>query len=196
MLSLLRKFRRNKDGVAAVEFALILPALAAMTLGVTEVSSALECRQRVTAVAAQGADLAAQYISINTSQMNDVLSAMKEILYPFPSTAATSKIVITSVMSDGNGNGKVAWSKGSTGATTRAVNSAVTLPSGLMAKYKCVGAVCTGCAANACSVIYTEVTYNYANYSDTVKFVASSLTLTDTFYARPRRSVSVTWSTS
>jgi len=192
----MRAFWKNKDGVAAVEFALILPALVAMTLGVTEVSSALECRQRVTAVAAQGADLVAQYTTINTSQMNDVLGAMGEILYPFPSTSTTSHIVISSVASDGNGGGKVVWSKGSSGATLRSVNSAVTLPSGLMAKYTCVGSVCTGCAANACSVIFTEVTYNYANYSDTVKFVSSSLTLTDKFYARPRRSTSVTWSSS
>jgi hypothetical protein len=49
---------------------------------------------------------------------------------------------------------------------------------------------------NACSLIYTEVTYNYANYSDTVKFVTTAMTLKDTFYARPRRSTSVVWSAS
>jgi len=189
MLRLVTTFRKAKDGLAAVEFALILPVLSAMVLGLIEITSALECRQRVTGLASTGADLVAQYTQITTAQMNDVMSAMTAVLYPFPSSGA--KITISSITSDGNGNGKVAWSKGSTGATTRTVNAAVTLPSGLMAAYVCSGGVCTGCAAGACSVVYAEVTYNYANYSNTVKFITSSLTLTDTFYAKPRRSATI-----
>jgi Flp pilus assembly protein TadG len=189
MLNLARKFVRGGEGVAVVEFGLILPVLFALILGVLELSSALECRQRVTAVASQSADLVAQYKTISTSQMNDVMSAMSSILYPFPSTG--SKIVISSVISNGSGGGTVAWSKGSSGAGPRAVNSAVTLPTGLMDPYSCSGTTCTGCAAGACSVIFAEVSYNYANYSNTAKFVTSTLSLTDKFYAKPRRSASV-----
>ncbi len=189
MLKLIAKFRRAEDGLAFIEFGLLLPVLFAMILGVIELSSALECRQRVTAVAAQGADLVAQYTQISTSQLNDVIAAMNQILYPFPSTA--SKITITSVTSDGNGNGKVAWSKGSTGAMLRVVNAAVTLPSGLMAAYSCAGGVCTGCANGACSVLMSEVRYNYSSYSNTAKFITGPIIMTDTFYARPRRSATV-----
>lgn len=189
MLKLLATFRKAKDGLAAVEFALILPFLSAMVLGLIEITSALECRQRVTGLASTGADLVAQYTQITTAQMNDVLAAMTSVLYPFPATNA--KITISSITSDGAGNGKVAWSKGSTGATLRGTNSAVTLPSGLMAAYTCVGGVCTGCASGACSVIYAEISYNYANYSNTTKFIVGSLTLKDSFYAKPRRSSTV-----
>jgi len=189
MLTLLRKFRRARDGVAAIEFALILPVLTALILGVIELSSALECRQRVTAVAAQSADLVAQYTQINTSQLNDVMSAMNQILYPFPS--ANSKITISSVTSDGNGGGKIAWSKGNAGATLRAVNSSVTLPAGLMNAYTCTGGVCTGCANGACSVILAESTYTYTSYSNTLEFITGAIRMTDSFYAKPRRSAIV-----
>jgi Flp pilus assembly protein TadG len=189
MLKNLARFRKAKDGVAAIEFALILPVLTALTLGVIEVTSALECRQRVTAMTATAADLVAQYTQITTAQMNDVLAATTAELYPF--TASGAKITLTSIISDGNGNGKVAWSKGSAGATLRTTNTTVTLPTGLMAAYTCSAGVCTGCASGACSVILSEVSYNYASYSNTTKFITRSLTLSDRFYAKPRRSATV-----
>jgi len=189
MLTLIKRFGHAGDGLAAVEFALILPVLTALILGVTELSSALECRQRVTAVAAQSADLVAQYKTITTSQMNDVMTAMNQILYPFPSTS--SKIVITSVTSDGNGGGKVAWSKGNSGAAVRAVNTSVNLPAGLMTAYTCSGSVCTGCANGACSLVMAEVTYKYTSYSNTMKFITGPITFADSFYAKPRRSSTI-----
>jgi Flp pilus assembly protein TadG len=189
MLTLLKRFRDARDGVAAIEFALILPVLTALTLGIIELSSALQCRQRVTAVAAQSADLVAQYTSVTTAQMNDVFSAMNQILYPFPTT--NSRITISSITSDGNGGGRVAWSQGTSGATLRTVNSAVTLPSGMMAAYVCSGSVCTGCASGACSLILAEVRYNYSSYSNTLKFITGPITMTDSFYAKPRRSATI-----
>jgi Flp pilus assembly protein TadG len=189
MLKLLTLFRKAKDGVAAVEFALCVPVMAVLILGVTELTSALECRQKVTAMASSAADLVAQYTQISTSNMNDIMSAVNAIIYPFPTTNA--KVTISSITSDGNGGGKVAWSKGSSGATTRATNSSVSLPTGLMAKYTCVGSTCSGCASGACSVILAEITYNYSSYSNTTKFITGSLTLSDKFYAKPRRSATV-----
>jgi hypothetical protein len=120
--------------------------------------------------------------------MNDVMGATTAVLYPFPTGA---RIVISSVTSDGTGGGTVAWSRANSGATARTANSAVNVPSGLMPAYSCSGTVCTGCAAGACSVIFAEISYNYANYSNTTKFVTGSLTLSDTFYAKPRRSTTI-----
>ncbi len=192
MLRLLRRFRKADSGVAAMEFGLILPVLFVLIVGIIEVTSALECRQKVTAVASQGADLVAQYTTISSAQVSDVFSAMSEILYTFPSNGA--RIVVTSVLSNGTGGGTVAWSQGSSGATARTANSTVSLPSGLMPAYVCSGGTCTGCAAGACSVIMSEISYNYASYSNTTKFITGTLTLTDSFYAKPRRSVSVAYS--
>jgi Flp pilus assembly protein TadG len=189
MLTLLLKFARARTGLAAIEFALIVPVVSVLTLGLIEITSALECRQRVTAMASTAADLVAQYTQISNSEMDDVLSATTAVLYPFPSTG--SQVVISSITSDGTGGGKVAWSKGSSGATARAANSGVTVPAGLMPAYSCTNGNCTGCAAGACSVILAEISYDYASYSNTTRFIARSLPLTDAFYAKPRRSTAV-----
>ncbi|HEY1709409.1 MAG TPA: TadE/TadG family type IV pilus assembly protein [Rhizomicrobium sp.] len=190
MLNLLSKFRRAKDGVAAIEFALFLPVLTVLILGLIEITSALQCRQRVTALASSSADLVAQYNQVSSSEMTDIFSAVNQVLYPFPTSAST--VVISSVLSDGAGNGKVAWSRASAGGSARSTNSSVTVPTGLMPAYVCSGGVCTGCAAGACSVIMSEVRYNYTSYSNTAKFITGQLTLTDSFYAKPRRSTTVT----
>jgi Flp pilus assembly protein TadG len=190
MLKLLTRFRKAKDGLAAIEFALFLPVLTIIILGLIEVTSALQCRQRVTALASASADLVAQYNTISSSEMTDVFSAVNQIIYPFPTSGST--VVISSVLSDGSGNGTVSWSRASAGGTQRSQNSAVTVPTGLMPAYVCNAGVCTGCAAGACSVIMSEVTYNYTSYSNTAKFITGQLTLTDSFYAKPRRSATVT----
>jgi Flp pilus assembly protein TadG len=190
MLKLLAKFRNAQDGLAAIEFALFLPVLSILILGLIEVTSALQCRQRVTALASASADLVAQYNTISSSEMTDVFSAVNQIIYPFPTSG--SIVVISSIVSDGNGNGKVAWSRVSAGGTQRSVNSSVIVPVGLMPAYVCSAGVCTGCAASACSVILSEVRYNYTSYSNTARFITGQLTLTDSFYAKPRRSATVT----
>jgi Flp pilus assembly protein TadG len=190
MLNLLAKFRRAQDGLAAIEFALFLPVLTVLILGLIEVTSALQCRQRVTALASASADLVAQYSTIPSSQVNDVFSAVNQILYPFPTSPST--VVISSVISNGSGGGTVAWSRASSGGAARSANSSVPVPTGLMPAYVCSGGVCTGCAAGACSIIMSEVRYNYTSYSNTAKFITGTLLLTDSFYAKPRRSTTVT----
>ena len=53
MHTMLGRFRKAKDGLAAVEFALLLPVMITLFFGVVEVSLALMCRADVTNVAAQ-----------------------------------------------------------------------------------------------------------------------------------------------
>ena len=49
----------------------------------------------------------------------------------------------------------------------------------------------SSCAKNACSVIYTTVTYNYT--SPLGKFFIGAVTMNDYFYARPRESTTVSY---
>jgi hypothetical protein len=83
-------------------------------------------------------------------------------------------------VSDGAGNGTVAWSQASTG-TGLTKNAAVTVPTGLMSA--------SSCAKSACSVILATVTYNYT--SPLGKFFIGSTTMNDHFYSRPRESATV-----
>src|SRR5580698_5860695 len=108
MLRTLRRFLKAKDGLAAIEFAFIAPVMGTMLLGTIEISQALECHQKVTMVASSAADLVAQTTTVSTTQMTDIFNASTAIVYPF--TLSSTKIVISSVLSDGAGNGTVAWS--------------------------------------------------------------------------------------
>jgi uncharacterized protein (TIGR02588 family) len=170
------KFFAAKDGTVAVEFAFIAPILIALFLGTVSVCDALICRQKVTTLAASAADLVAQDETISTAQMNDVFGALNAIVYPYP--AGTAKIVITSVKADPNHAGQyvVDWSEANSNATPRSKGTSVTVPTGL---------VTTGA-----SVILAEVSYTYAPPS--TKFITGPLTMSDSFYARPRKSSSVT----
>lgn len=179
MLSRARHFRRNKSGLAAVEFALIAPVMVTLLLGTAELCNALSCHQKVTMLASTGADLVAQMTTMTSSDMNNVFAAVNAIIYPFPSSNA--KIVISSIVSDGNGGGKVDWSQAQN-ATALTPGNAVTIPAGLMPKAQC--------AAGTCSVILAQVTYDYG--SSFGQIFKGTVPMSDTFYARPRRSATVT----
>jgi Flp pilus assembly protein TadG len=172
MLSLLARFLSAKDGMAAVEFAMLAPVLVAMFLGSIELTDALACKQKVTGMAATAADLVAQETSVSSSDISNVFSAINSIVYPYPVSGL--KIVITSLTYVSATTGKVAWSDAQN-ATARSVNATVTVPSGVI--------------TSGGSVILVEVTYPYS--STLAKYLSSTTNMTSTFYARPRRSTSV-----
>jgi Flp pilus assembly protein TadG len=180
MLNLLRKFRKSEKGLAAIEFAFFAPLLGTLLVGTIDVCNALECKQKVTSMASSVADLVAQTSSVSASDLSNIFAAGNALIYPFPTTS--SKIVVSSIVSDGAGNGTVAWSHASSGSGLTA-NSTFAVPTGLMSA--------SSCAKNACSVIYTTVTYNYT--SPLGKFFIGAVTMNDYFYARPRESTTVSY---
>lgn len=180
MLSAFALFRKCRSGLAAVEFGLIAPVMATMLVGTVEVCDALQCKQKVTSIASSVADLVAQTKSVSATDMTNIFSAANALTYPFDSSQ--SAIVVSSIVSDGNGGGTVAWSKAQN-ATPLSTNSAVVVPTGLM--------TASACARGACSVILATSTYKYA--SPLGKFFIGTNTMSDFFYARPRKSALVTY---
>jgi Flp pilus assembly protein TadG len=176
MLSWLLKAWRANDGLAAVEFAFIAPVMLALFLGSVELTGALDCEQKVTGMASTAADLIAQETQVTNSDLANVLAAMDSIVYPYPGMkAAKGTVIITSLIDNGKGGGTVAWSEpqGSTGV--RVAGSTVAVPAGVI--------------SSGGSVILTEVTYPYT--STLGKYLPGITTMTSSFYARPRRSVTI-----
>jgi Flp pilus assembly protein TadG len=168
MLKMLRGFRRAHSGMAAVEFALILPVMLVLVLGAIEVTSALTCKTDVSNTASTAADLIAQESSVTSTDMNNVFAALTALSYPFSTSGL--KVVITSVIDDGKGGGKVDWSQANTG-TARTKGATVVVPTGL---------ITTGG-----SVILAEVTYSYT--TPTNWLVQIPIAMSNTFYSHPRR---------
>ncbi len=168
MLSALKRLRDATSGLAAIEFALILPAMLALVFGAIEVTNVLIAKTDVTNMASTAADLVAQESSVSDGDMANVFSALNALIYPYSNAGA--KVVITSVIDDGKGGGKVGWSDAHNG-TPRVKGTSVTVPSGL---------ITTGG-----SVVLTEVTYTYTTPSNYL--VKLPVTMTNTFYSHPRR---------
>jgi len=167
----LRHYVRSAEGISAVEFALIAPLLITILFGTIEVCNALICRQKITTVASSGSDLVAQDSAITVAQINDVFAALNAIVYPYPSAGA--QIIITSVKNDPNHAGQyiVDWSEAQN-TTAHTKNASITMP--------------TGIVPTGGSVIFSEVTYNYAPI--TTIFFPGSVSMSDHFYSKPRKS--------
>ncbi len=176
MLGRLRKFRKDKKGLAAIEFAMLLPVMLTLFFGVVEISLALTCRANVTNVASVAADLVAQESSMTTADMTNVFNAANAMLYPYDTSVAqiTVSSVVYDTVSQSLTSGKVGWSCAKN-ATAKSAGSTVTLPAGLM-------------TANS-SVVVAEITYNYT--SPTTQFITGTKVMSNTFYLKPRRVPSI-----
>jgi Flp pilus assembly protein TadG len=175
MLKILKKARSAQSGMAAVEFAMVLPAMLALVFGSIEVTDALVCKGEVTNTASTAADLIAQETQVTDADLNNVYASLNALLYPYPTTA--TQVRITSIIDDGQGGGKVDWSKAQN-ATGYSRNQAMTVPAGLI--------------TSGGSVIFAEVTYPYT--SPFTYIIHSPITMTNTYYSHPRRVPKITYS--
>src|SRR5947209_20035772 len=105
------KARRDQRGIAAVEFALILPFMLTLYLGVVELSKGYMASQRMTLVARTLADLTAQQqqlqsggtTNITNSIMSNIFGASAAIMAPYSTTnlKMTLSQILFSNKSDG-----------------------------------------------------------------------------------------------
>src|SRR5215475_2958094 len=165
----LARFVRDRRGVSAVEFAMLLPLMVALYLGGVEISTGIAIDRKVTLVARTLADLVAQASSVNSTDVTNILGASAAVVQPYDDSKL--KITVTSVKIDSQGNATVAWSDTKNG-TARAVGSTVTLPTALNVP--------------STSLIWAETQYAY---TPNIGFmITGTRNLTDQIYMRPRLS--------
>ncbi len=132
LAQLLRRFPRAQHGVAAVEFALMLPMMLAIYIGAFEASALISMDRKVQSVSGSIGDLVARTNqSLTTAQMRDYFRAASGIMTPYSSDDVLQ--VVTAVSVDNNGRAVVVWSRqftnGIYSATTpRAKDSVFPLP--------------------------------------------------------------------
>lgn len=165
-------WRRDEKGISAVEFALILPMMITMYIGAVEFSHALTIDRRVTSVASAAADLVAQSEEVDDGALTDIFTASTSIMMPY--NAGPISIVLTSVVADEDNDTTVCWSAAHNGAAY-AEDADYTVPAGLTQPFS--------------SVIVAEVSYTYE--PPVGQFLTGGIDMTDTFYLRPRRSLTV-----
>lgn len=187
----LRRFGRDKKGLAAVEFALILPVMITLFFGIVELSMALAARADVTNMASIAADLVAQESSMTSQDMANVFAASSAILYPYSTAPAT--ITVYSIVDNGAAAGKVDWSCTKTGngtATTGPTSPPAGTTGGDMIAATNLDKNGNPQYGGPGSVILATISYNYA--SPTTKIITGNIAMSNIFYSKPRRVAQIT----
>jgi Flp pilus assembly protein TadG len=162
-------------GIAATEFAVIVPIMLVMFFGTVEFSSGVAVDRKVTLMARTLADLTSQSTTVGDTDMTNFFAASGAIMTPYSSTP--TKATVSELYVDPSTlKARVQWSKGT---SPRAVSSVVTIPSQLVVA--------------GSYLIFSEVSYLYV---PTVGYVMAKtgINLSDVAYSRPRQSTCVFYS--
>lgn len=105
---LVLRFRKDRRGVSAVEFALLLPIMLLLYFGAVEIGEGVTISRKVTHVTSSLGDLITQSRTISNTDMKNILDATSAIMNPYPIAPLT--IVVSGVKIDNNGKATVEWS--------------------------------------------------------------------------------------
>jgi Flp pilus assembly protein TadG len=173
LLSRLRDLARAQDGMAAVEFAVLLPFMLLAYLGGVEIGDGVAIDRKVAITTRAVADLASRYTKITDVDMNTILGASSTIIQPYSSTPLA--VTVSGVTIDNHGNATIDWSNSING-TAHSKGSAVTLPGTL--------------ASSGTYYVWGEVQYNY---TPTLGYVMTGTwTLRNQIFMSPRESGKIT----
>jgi Flp pilus assembly protein TadG len=172
-------FVRNREGVAAVEFALLAPMLVMTYFGLAELTEGLMATRKVSTVASTIGDLTAQAASTSPSQIADIFTVGQTLMQPFPTTGQVLAMRVSSVTVDSKNVPRVDWSSGQ-GMVALVKGAAVSLP---------LAAPNTPFIGAGQSVIMAEAHYQFA--SPAARYLPQAADLHDTLYMSPRQGSTV-----
>jgi len=172
------RWRGDEKGIAAVEFAMVVPIMFFLLIGAIEFSQALTVDRRVTQSASSTADLIARAPSqgLTSAQVDNELKIIEQLIEPYDLTKLTVKIASVKATAAPGGGGALSyvvdWSRDNRGGTPYARDSTYSgIPAGLLVAGE--------------SVIVAEASYNYTplifNY-----FIQNAFSLEEKFYLKPR----------
>jgi Flp pilus assembly protein TadG len=168
----LRRFAGARDGIAAVEFAIVLPFMLTLYIGGVEVGDGLAIDFKATLAARTVADLASQYVIIDNAAISNILGAASTVVTPY--SASGMVVTVSELTVNAQGKGVVQWSDSLNG-TARTVGAKVTLPSKLQ--------------TSGITLIWGEVTYPYTPSMGYV--LTGTINIYENTFFYPRMSTSV-----
>jgi Flp pilus assembly protein TadG len=168
----------NNSGVAAVEFAMIIPIMAALLIGTNEFSAGVAVDRKVTIMARTLSDLTSQNTDVDDAKLTNFFNAGKAVMTPYPSTPVQGTITELYI-NPSTLKARVQWSKG---AAARSPGDIVEIPDAL----KMAGTY----------LIYSEVTYKYVPSVAWFMNKVDGITLTDVSFTRPRQALCVKYNTT
>ena len=86
MILKIKNFKKAEQGIAAIEFAMFVPLLLTMMLGMVDIGNALLAHKKVATAAQIVGDLVAREVSVSDAEINDAYAAAKMAIEPLNTT--------------------------------------------------------------------------------------------------------------
>lgn len=169
------ELRGNNSGLAAVEFAMIIPLMAMLLLGTYEFSTGVAIDRKVTIMARTLSDLTSQNTAVSDDKLTNFFNAGNAIMTPYDSTPVQGRITQLWV-NPNTMKARVQWSKGVDPLTKGTI---VEIPDAL----KIAGTY----------LIHSEVKYKYVPTVAWFINKVNGITLSDFSLTRPRQGLCVVY---
>jgi Flp pilus assembly protein TadG len=163
--SFFARFLGDARGVAAVEFALVVPPLIVCYFGLAEFCQAYMAQKRAQHTTSQIADMVARAPTTSRAQIDAIMDVGSLIMRPFPEAPLTMRV--TSITRGTDGVARVNWSRG---RGMEGISGVQSVPDGLI--------------ANGETIIMGESSYVYD--SPIGRLLPGVATFTGRHYLRPR----------
>ncbi len=108
---MLPRFARDRRGVAAVEFAIVVPLMLALYFLTMEVSQAIDSSRKVGRIASQIADLVAQQEVTSPGELDAIMKISQPLLQPYTRSEADITVTAIRVTDDNVPTARVVWSR-------------------------------------------------------------------------------------
>ncbi|MCG6203828.1 pilus assembly protein [Rhodopseudomonas sp. HC1] len=181
-----RRLLQDRSGIAATEFAFIVPLMLVTFFATVELSAGIAVDRKVTLVARTLSDLVSQATSVTDNDLKNVFAASYGVLSPYPTNTASATISMIYV--NDAGVAKVQWSKTATVAQNGSTVSTTFINP--TRKQGDTIAVPTGLKVTKTYLVLSEVNYLYAPVVGYV-VAKAGINLSDQSYTRPRQSMCV-----
>lgn len=139
--------RYRDQGVAAVEFALILPVILLTFIGLYEVGEFVYCNNKMNRTAQSLSNIITRG-DITSGDLNNVMAAASLIAQPFDFVKGDGNVIVTSVSNPTGNQAEIMWQQAYPGGTGASKISPGSLPGGLA-------------LGMGETVIFTEVFYTF-----------------------------------
>jgi len=122
----------SRKGVAAVEFAMVLPFMMVLYFGMAEVTTGVSAARKLTLLSRSLADLTGRAGTVTDTELNNIFAASAAIMHPFDGSKVKMRVssIVVRRISDTQVEGRVCWSAARGGATALSANAIVTMPDG------------------------------------------------------------------
>jgi Flp pilus assembly protein TadG len=181
---------RDRSGVAALEFALIVPLLLALYLVTMEVAQAIETNKKVGRVGSLVADLVTQMQAIDIAELEGIMRIGEATLQPYNRSQPDIIITAIEVTDETTPKVQVVWSRKRINGAFSAGPAKGTPVSDLPPALKIKGSF----LVKAESSLEYEPVITWAASSKTTLGLAAAfdgISMAETYYLRPRMSTTI-----